>query len=241
MQLGIVARFLSSVHSSFPAAESRLLAWAEFCTLGRGSAVSTTTEREGQRRATQVTDPLFAMIDVEAFFEIRGNMQFRGFALEAYGRHGNLGDWIWYAAWDPPFRRCLRQGWGWVKDRRNPLPEVGFLFALRFLVWHIEHPVQAVLPILPEIIGDRPLSGDDRDLRLISIRVAHILLEHEFGQEVPIRTVRDWCAKGRFEGAKKEADWIIPYGSVKDFVKPRRGPHTKKVKKKAQRPSKTDS
>jgi hypothetical protein len=61
---------------------------------------------------------------VESFFDADRNRQFRGMCFEVFGHESKLENWIWYVPWEPRYRSCIRQGWGWVTNPNNPLPEV---------------------------------------------------------------------------------------------------------------------
>jgi hypothetical protein len=60
--------------------------------------------------------------------------------------------------------------------------------------------------------------------QLLSVDEAAVRLGSRFGEEVPTRTVRWWCANGYLAGAQRVGrDWVIPAPAVKDFRRPARG------------------
>lgn len=211
-----------------------LKAWAEYCTLGGGKAVILPS-REECRRAPSATDPFWIMLHVERFFDEGDNRILRPYALAAYGSFATPADaryhWQWVRPGEPARLAILRLGWGFVRDWEDPLPEIVTEFGRRFLSWFLANPMGPTMGMLEERIGDK----EDPDLRLVSVRTACMLLElrdEKEGKSYPLRTVRDWCAKGKFKGARKVADWVIPVGVLRDFERPRPGRKKRKKLKK---------
>lgn len=138
---------------------------------------------------------------VQKFWDTARNRQFQTMALEVLGKHASLENWVWYLPWEPRFRSCLRQGWGWVSNFTNPIPEVWAAFVAAFKQWLKEHP----LPALAEISD--PV-GKPEPSRLVSVRTASEV------SGVPLPTLQAWCRAGRVQGAIKFGDWAIPLSTA---------------------------
>lgn len=191
-----------------PAARNLLEGWA-LCQLGgrlRSAGLKARAETEDG-----IDDGLRQWLHVEEFWEQDRNRQFRAMALEVFGQHAPLESWVWYVPWEPRFRSCLRQGWGWVKNVNNPLPEVWDAFVVAFSKWLEENPLEAIAAVVEAPVKKRKL------VRLISIRTACEMTG------IALSTMQEWCRKGRFRGAIKYGDWAIPLPEVLNLEKPRRG------------------
>ena len=147
---------------------------------------------------------------VEQFWDQGRNRQFRSMALEVFGKHAVLEDWVWYLPWEPRFRSCLRHGWGWVCDTSNPIPEVWSAFVTAFRAWMEEHPLPAVAAIV-----EQKAKGDPA--KLVSIRTASEV------SGVPLPTLQAWCRTGKVQGAIKFGDWAIPLSVAVTLERRKRG------------------
>lgn len=158
-----------------------------------------------------IDDGLRQWLHVEGFWDQGRNRQFRSMALAVFGNHIPLQEWTWFIPWEPRFRSCLRQGWGWVSNPADPLPEVWAAFTEAFMGWLEVNP----LPPLARVA--EASRSKKTPVRLISLQTAS-----EISGVAP-PTLRLWCREGRLRGAVKFGDWAVPMSEVVKLEKPKRG------------------
>lgn len=199
---------MSNMSSLTESARHLLEAWA-LCQLGgRLQSAGVHKANDGQEG---VDDGLRQWLHVEGFWEIDRNRQFRSMALEVFGRHTPLDQWTWFVPWEPRFRSCLRQGWGWVQNPADPLSEVWDAFTEAFSAWLAQNPLPATAKVFDQSKADR------KPVRLVSLQTASEVT----GIAPP--TLRLWCREGRVRGAVKFGDWAVPMSEVVKLEKPKRG------------------
>lgn len=191
-----------------PSAQHLIESWAMHQIEGRLASAGLKARADEDE---DLDEGLRRWLHVETFWDQDRNWQFRSMALEVFGKHAPLEQWVWYVPWEPKYRSCLRLGWGWVRNHDNPLVEVWKAFVEAFTDWHLANPMPSLA------VSTDTQKRVRKPVRLVSVRTACDLLNAE------LATVREWCRRVRFRGAIKYGDWAIPLNEVVSFKLPRRG------------------